>query len=126
MKTFALLCLIPLQLFCSQQHEDRFEAIVYWVNDCLYIECDDHLYCTINVQHSINCDCDLDKDSFIPPKSSCCKDCVESIQEKIDTTSTEIIREHNRDECDLLFFNYLLGKYEAYWECLHLIQHQGS
>ena len=65
---------------------------------------------------------------LIPCQIFCCQDCVVKIQEKIDHVSVEIIHEVNKGKhhCNNHYLNYLYGLHEGYWECLHIIEHQGS
>lgn len=64
---------------------------------------------------------------LIPFQIFCCQDCEERIQEKMDYTICEINHEMKKDKHrNKQYINFLYGKFEAYWECLHLIQHQGS
>ncbi len=57
MKKLAMLCLIPMQIFCCQDHEEKMDATIFWINDTLYIESAGHLYYALDVRHSINCEC---------------------------------------------------------------------
>lgn len=114
MRLIILALLMPFLAFSSQENEQKINATIWWVNDVLYIEGGGHLYYALDVKHSINC-------------SHCCSDCVERIQDKLDLTAYEIINELNKGKHrNKKYLNFLYGKYEAYWECLHLIQHEGS
>jgi len=45
----------------------------------------------------------------------------------MDWTLSEIVNEVNKGKHrNKPYINFLYGKYEAYYECLHLIEHQGS
>jgi len=114
MKLFILALLMPFCSLSSQEHEERINATIWWVNDVLYIEGGGHLYYALDVRHSINCHHD------------CCNDVEERIKEKIMETADLLFPYLIYEECTDPDFFFLLGKYEAYWECLHLIQHQGS
>ena len=64
---------------------------------------------------------------LIPCQLFCCQDCVERIEHKMDWTLSEIVNEVNKGKHrNKPYINFLYGKYEAYYECLHLIEHQGS
>jgi hypothetical protein len=65
---------------------------------------------------------------LIPCHLFCCQECIETLQDKIDATSIEIMHmvysgKEFEDECE---FFYLIGKYEAYWDCLLMLQHEHS
>jgi len=63
---------------------------------------------------------------LIPCQIYCCQDCEEIIKCRIVETCDEMCPYFLYDTTSDPEFYYLYGKYEAYYECLHLIQHQGS
>ena len=54
MKYLLALCLLSTPIFCD---ELVYPATVWWVDDVLYIECDGHIYYSLDHHHSVNCHC---------------------------------------------------------------------
>ena len=64
---------------------------------------------------------------FIPCSLFCCQECIEIIEDKIECVTAEIIHQIKLGEDgDDQYFMYLVGRGEALWECLLMLQHEGS
>lgn len=60
---------------------------------------------------------------LIPCHIFACQDCVEYLQDKMDSVSTQIIRLENSYFDDPVILAYFFGKFEAYEDALQYAEH---